>query len=98
MGTVPVKVRFRLLSGSALEVRDLVGLAIGLLLGVGELVLRFALALLLAPLVAQAGVVGEVSRRLLGASGDFVREAHVLGVPSPGRAQASRSARRPSAT
>src|SRR4051812_4318615 len=65
-------------SGLALEVRDLVGLGVGLLLRAAELVLGVALALLLLALAAQAGVVREVACSLLRASGDLVHDAHVL--------------------
>src|SRR6202000_357874 len=43
--------------------------------------LRLALALLLAPLAAQGGVVGQVSRGLLDAAGDLVGDSHPLGLP-----------------
>jgi hypothetical protein len=51
-------------SGLALEVRDLGGLVLDLVLRVAELLLRFALALLARALAAQRRVVGEVAGRL----------------------------------
>src|SRR5437764_12485225 len=54
--------------GTPLEVGDLLGLALDLVLRAGELVLRLALALLLAAFAPEARVVGEVARSLLGAS------------------------------
>src|SRR5436190_9788267 len=68
--------RVPLSSGPALEVGDLLGLVLDLLLGPAQLVLRLALLLFLAPLVAQSGIVGNVAGRLLGASGDLVDDAH----------------------
>src|SRR4051794_37683280 len=68
----------------ALEVRDLVGLGVGPVLRVGELVLRLALALLGAAFATQRGVVGEVSGSLLGAAGHLVRDAHVASSVSRG--------------
>src|SRR4051794_20975928 len=54
------KASFRcVLRGLALEVRDLVGLRIGPVLRVRELVLGLALALLLSALALQAAVTGE---------------------------------------
>src|SRR3954462_4870154 len=58
------------------QVGDLVGLGVGLLLGAAELFLRLALALLLLALAAQAGVVRQVARCLLHASGHLVHDAH----------------------
>src|SRR6201999_1258572 len=90
---------------ATLEVSDLVGLPIGLLLRVRELVLRLALALLLAALAAQGRVVGEVACGLLDAACDLVGDAHVGNPPSsgvsdlayPGAERLNRRARRPSA-
>jgi hypothetical protein len=48
-----------LLGGLALEVSDLLGLAVGALLVTGKLVLGLALALLSAPLALQRFVAGE---------------------------------------
>src|SRR5690349_17118664 len=62
--------------GLALQVLDLASLRIGALVRLGELFLRLALALLLAPLTAQRRVVGEVARRLLEAAADLVEDAH----------------------
>src|SRR3954467_10106763 len=67
--------------GLALEVRDLVGLALGLLLGARELVLRLALALLLLALAPGRGVAGEVADGLLGAARDLVCNTHERGLP-----------------
>src|SRR4051794_40027495 len=66
------------LVGLSFQVRDLVGLRVGLLLRAAELFLGVALALLLLALAAQAGVVRQVARSLLRASGHFVHDAHVL--------------------
>src|SRR3954470_680675 len=66
------------LVGLALEVRDLVGLGVGLLLRATELLLGVALALLLLALAAQARVVGEVAGGLLRAPGDLVHDSHDL--------------------
>src|SRR5438874_12322844 len=60
----------------ALEVRDLTRLLVGALVGAGQLVLRLALALLLAALTAQRCVVGQVARGLLEPAGDLVGDAH----------------------
>src|SRR3954453_4498404 len=68
-------------SGPALEVGDLLGLALDLVLRGGELVLRLALALLLAALAAQARVVGQVAGGLLRPSCDLVDDAHVARLP-----------------
>src|SRR5215208_3381042 len=64
------------LGGLPLEVRHLVGLRVGPLLAARQLVLGLALALLLAALAPQRRVVGQVSGRLLGATGDLVNDAH----------------------
>src|SRR4051794_5359171 len=69
--------------GLALEVRDLLGLGVGLAMRLRELLLGLALALLLAPLAVQRGIVGEVSGGLLDAAADLVLDAH--GVPLPQR-------------
>src|SRR5919202_1342831 len=77
-------------SGLALEVRDLVGLAVGLLLRPRELVLGLALALLLAALLPQRGVVGEAAGGLLHTAGDLVGDAHCLGLPVGVRGRSTR--------
>src|SRR4029079_11378782 len=64
-------------SGLALEVRDLLGLAVGALLVALELLLGLALALLLTALAPQRRVVGEVAGGLLDAAADLVGDAHV---------------------
>src|SRR5437762_287107 len=51
--------------GPALEVCNLAGLVLGLLLGARELVLRLALALLLAAFTPQRRIVGQIARCLL---------------------------------
>src|SRR4051794_4429561 len=92
----------------ALEVRDLVGLGVGLLLRVAELLLGLALALLLPALAAQAGVVRQVACSLLHTSRDLVHDAHEFRLlwwgtsqdlcPSPGQGKQTRrtqSASRP---
>src|SRR5439155_23983689 len=63
-------------SGLALEVRDLAGLLLRLLLRARELVLRLALALLHAALTPQRRIVCDVARGLLGPTGDLVQNAH----------------------
>src|SRR5829696_2398969 len=72
----PGQVPWARLGGLALQVRDFLGLAVGLLLRAGQLVLRLALALLLTPLAAQRCVVGEVARGLLDAAGQLVGDTH----------------------
>src|SRR4051794_39380941 len=64
------------LRGLALEVGDLVGLGVGLLLRAPELVLGVALALLLLALAAQPGVVRQVTCSLLCTSGHLVHDSH----------------------
>src|SRR4051812_15036373 len=71
-------------SGLALEVRDLVGLGVGLLLRAAELFLGVALALLLLALAAQAGVIRQVACSLLRTSGHLVHDAHELSPPCGG--------------
>src|SRR4051812_7779987 len=63
-------------SGLAFEVGDLVGLGVGAVLRAVELLLGLALALLAAPLLAQARVIGQVARSLLRAAGQLVEQAH----------------------
>ena len=69
-------------------------LLVGALLRLGELLLLLALALLAAPLLAQAGVVGQVAGGLLAAAHDLVEDAH-CGPPllSRSRAVGTRRAR-----
>src|SRR5436305_1424663 len=64
------------LRGLTLQVRDLLGLAVGLLLVARELVLSLALPLFLATLVMQRLVAGDVAGRLLGLARDLVGETH----------------------
>ena len=61
-----------------LEVADLFRLGLRALLGAGLLLLRLALALLLAALLPQRGVVGEVAGGLLDASTDLVCDSHAV--------------------
>src|SRR5205823_5925525 len=64
------------LRGLPLEIRDLFGLHVRLLLRRGELVLGLALALLLAPLAAEARVAGHVAGGFLRSTGDLVEQSH----------------------
>src|SRR6185503_18271349 len=64
-------------SGLALEVRDLGGLVLDLVLGVVELLLRLALALLAGALAVQRRIAGDVAGSLLGAACDLVDDAHL---------------------
>src|SRR3954454_12400912 len=64
------------LAGLAFEVRDLVRLRVGALLGVRKLVLRLALALLLTAFALEAGVIREVPRGLLRAARHLVQKSH----------------------
>src|SRR4051794_35020611 len=59
-------------SGPALEVRDLVRLPVGALLGAREIVLGLALGLFLLALAAGGGVVEEVAGSLLDTARDLV--------------------------
>src|SRR3954468_13171285 len=64
------------LVGLALQIGDLVGLGVGLLLRAAELLLGLALALLLPALAAQTGVIRQVACSLLHTSRDLVHDAH----------------------
>src|SRR3954453_11397527 len=68
-------------SGLPLEVRDLGGLVLGPVLGVGQILLGLALVLLLATLALERAVAGDVACGLLGTAGEFVQDAHAGGVP-----------------
>src|SRR4051794_29805242 len=74
-------IRRRRRSGLALEVGDLVGLGVGLLLRAVELVLGLALALFLPSLALQRTVVGDVAGGLLGSTCELVEKAHAETTP-----------------
>jgi hypothetical protein len=70
--------------GLALEVGDLFGLGVGLLVCVGELFLRLALALLASAFAPEGRIVSEVARGLLGAAVILSMIPMKPGVPSDG--------------
>src|SRR6185503_4160364 len=63
--------------GLALEVRDLVCLAVSVFLGACEVFLGLTLALLLDALTTRARVAEQIARGLLDASSQLVSDAHV---------------------
>src|SRR5262245_36766366 len=63
-------------SGTALEVGDVLGLLVGVVLGARVPLLLLALALLVAAFSPPARVVGEIADDLLGLTGDLVGDRH----------------------
>src|SRR3954465_8120926 len=68
-------------SGLTLEALDLLGLALGALIGGGQLFLGLALALLALAFAPELSVAGQVPGRLLRPTGDLVENAHSPGLP-----------------
>src|SRR5579884_2166585 len=75
-GTCAGRTTANALAGLALEVGDLFGLGVSLVLLLRELVLGVALALLLQALATGIGVAGDVAYGLLCLATDLVCETH----------------------